>query len=329
MYEYQKLKDYFTQLKEQEIDLSFSQFEDIIGKKLVDSAILYESYWNSSKTHTITNAWEEAGYIINKNKLPLKKQVDKKVISFIKKTTYISEIIDALYNLDGEASLKEITSYIEKKGVLPYITTNENWKRRVSASLQECCSLTKSYTGYKDIFYSVEGLGSGFWGLKSNTDFNDGNETIGMIRPYEKRIIDCVNDDKSIPDTEKIAIIKARVGQGKYRDKLLDKYTGCIVTGIKDARLLIASHIKPWSKCDNNADKVAVDNGLLLTPMYDRLFDSGLITFRKNGIINISNKLEKEDCSKINIITDFAYDLKANKQMSIYLEYHNDVIFLK
>ena len=43
------------------------------------------------------------------------------------KITYLSEIVNALENLGGSASLKDINSYIKTKGVLPAIRTNQNW----------------------------------------------------------------------------------------------------------------------------------------------------------------------------------------------------------
>lgn len=42
-------------------------------------------------------------------------------------------------------------------------------------------------------------------------------------------------------------ISKAREGQGKYRELLLEQCHFCPITMISDERLLIASHIKPWA----------------------------------------------------------------------------------
>ncbi len=58
---------------------------------------------------------------------------------------------------------------------------------------------------------------------------------------------------------------------------------GSRVTGVTNKALLIASHIKPWSKCDNNTERLDGNNGLLFSPHIDKLFDRGWITFTDAG----------------------------------------------
>jgi len=329
-YKYQKLLNYFMEKDDDTIELSFSDIENIIGSKLVESAYNHSAFWisKSSPTHVFPLAWETAGYEIDKRGESLNEQIKQRKIKFIKKVTYQSEIIRALIGLEGQASLKEILSYINKRNVLPYIHTNPNWDRRVSAELQEHCSATKSYTGVKDIFYSVEGLGKGFWGLISYREEYDFIDDFG-IRPYEKRIIKKVKENNDIGPVEKEIIIKARIGQGKFRDSLIEKYNSCIVTGIKDKRLLIASHIKPWAKCDTDQERINLENGLLLTPLYDKLFDSGLITFILDGKMFVSETISDEDKTKLMLINRDKFDLKGSNEMKTFLQYHNDVLFVK
>lgn len=73
--------------------------------------------------------------------------------------------------------------------------------------------------------------------------------------------------------TEKLQLTKARIGQGNFRRDLEKIEPKCRVTGVTNKALLIASHIKPWSKCDNNAERLDGNNGLLLSPHIDKLFD--------------------------------------------------------
>ncbi len=73
-------------------------------------------------------------------------------------------------------------------------------------------------------------------------------------------------------DTERDAIIKARIGQGGFMQKLIIKYGKCRVCGMDDEKLLIASHIKPWA-ISNDKEKLDDNNGLLLCPNHDALFD--------------------------------------------------------
>ena len=150
------------------------------------------------------------------------------------------------------------------------------------------------------------------------------------LEPAEDtEIVQQIEMSKQLSSTEKQVIIKARVGQGKYRDRLLEKYDKrCIVTGIDKENLLIASHIKPWAIC-NNEERVDVENGLLLCPNIDRLFDSGLITFKNSGEMAISSFVGQANERRLHISKEVRIDLKATERLLAYLEYHRDVLFVK
>ena len=136
-------------------------------------------------------------------------------------------------------------------------------------------------------------------------------------------------EQSDLPATTKEAIIQSRIGQGEYRKQLLQKdHSTCIVTGITNRKVLIASHIKPWS-ISNNHERIDVNNGLLLCANLDRLFDCGLITFQNDGRMGISSFLSKEDQNRLQIDTDIQYDIQISDPMKVYLEYHRDVIFVK
>lgn len=133
----------------------------------------------------------------------------------------------------------------------------------------------------------------------------------------------------NLNETERTAIIKSRVGQGLFRKKLIEKYNGaCIITGVSTKKLLIASHIKPWA-ASNNDERLSEENGLLLTPTYDKLFDYGLITFSNLGNIIISPQLSPEEISRLKISSDIEYDLKVSATMREHLDYHRDKIFVR
>lgn len=88
--------------------------------------------------------------------------------------------------------------------------------------------------------------------------------------------------NSDLSETEKDALIKQRVGQGWFRDQLIVRWGRCSVTGCTDTSLLIASHIKPWRLCTTRAERLSSDNGLLLSPNFDKAFDRGLISFTDN-----------------------------------------------
>ena len=133
----------------------------------------------------------------------------------------------------------------------------------------------------------------------------------------------------TIKETERQALVKSRIGQGKFREQLMKKYdSACIITGITIKKLLIASHIKPWAVSDNH-ERLSEDNGLLLSPTFDRLFDGGLITFSNNGTLYISSQLNTADIKRLHINSGEKFDLKINRDVMRNLEYHRDVIFYK
>ncbi len=135
--------------------------------------------------------------------------------------------------------------------------------------------------------------------------------------------------ESNLLTTEKEILVTARIGQGKYRKELLKKYENtCIVTGINKPSLLIASHIKPWALC-NNEEKIDVENGLLLSPNMDKLFDNGLITFTKKGKMRVSSFISDENKAKLHITLGIKVNLKPTNTLLQYLEYHEDVLFVK
>lgn len=94
--------------------------------------------------------------------------------------------------------------------------------------------------------------------------------------------------------TSRRGLVTSRVGQGLYRRKLLQRWEDkCAVSNCSITEILIASHIKPW--CDSNSfERLDVDNGILLSPKYDALFDRYLISFEDTGEIIISAKLTQQ-----------------------------------
>lgn len=141
----------------------------------------------------------------------------------------------------------------------------------------------------------------------------------------EENEIKKIKENKNISETEKVTLIKSRIGQGKYRNDLIKIWKGCSVTEVKSTNLLKASHIKPWVK-SNNQERLDVNNGLLLTPALDHTFDSGLISFDVDGKIIISEELSREEADIMNINRGMNLK-KTSKKIAEYLEYHRKNIF--
>lgn len=105
-----------------------------------------------------------------------------------------------------------------------------------------------------------------------------------------------LRDEMKQVETEKVALAKARVGQGRFRADLLNFWRGhCALTDVSNPQLLRASHIKSW-KDSSNGERLDVFNGLLLSVHLDALFDRALITFRDTGEMSISKRLSAEEC---------------------------------
>lgn len=128
--------------------------------------------------------------------------------------------------------------------------------------------------------------------------------------------------DSSIKVTEKINLLKSRVGQGKFRKDLLSFWNGCSVTGYKDKSILIASHIKPWS-ISSNLERMDKFNGLLLLPNLDKVFDRGLVSFDNAGKILISPYLRNPE--ELGIFTEMRINL--HKHHSKYISHHRKLVF--
>ena len=125
----------------------------------------------------------------------------------------------------------------------------------------------------------------------------------------------------------KETIIKARIGQGEYRNKLLIECPFCPFTMVNDERLLIASHIKPWAKASDD-EKIDPKNGYIFTPTFDKLFDKGFITFKEDKTLIVSPWLSPMNQKRLGIYTGkFIENLVMDDRREIYLQYHKEYIF--
>jgi putative restriction endonuclease len=151
--------------------------------------------------------------------------------------------------------------------------------------------------------------------------FTSGDDRTELIEIEEENKI----KEMPIPDTEKEQLIKARRGQGKFRANLELVETKCRLTGVNFKPLLVASHIKPW-KDSTNEEKLDGNNGLLLSPHVDKLFDKGYISFSDDGEVLCNNDEIKE------IMKAWGLDITRplgtfNNNQKIYLNYHRKFKF--
>ncbi|QKX52619.1 HNH endonuclease [Planococcus glaciei] len=127
-----------------------------------------------------------------------------------------------------------------------------------------------------------------------------------------------------ITNTEKERLIKARIGQGKFKKLLIKRECKCALCSVTDPRTLVASHIKPWS-ISTNKERLDVDNGLLLCPNHDALFDKQLISFNIEGKIVISQTLDETTRIFMNINEEMRIAL-TKKQLEYMEDHYNKLI---
>jgi putative restriction endonuclease len=103
----------------------------------------------------------------------------------------------------------------------------------------------------------------------------------------------------------------------------------CRVTGVDNSVHLRASHCKPW-RDSNNEERLDGENGLLLTPSIDHLFDRGFISFQRDGGLIISPVAHRLSLERMGVPTDKAVNVGAfSDRQDQFLEYHRDAVFLR
>lgn len=126
--------------------------------------------------------------------------------------------------------------------------------------------------------------------------------------------------------TEAIRLVKQRIGQNLFRQALMHYWGGaCAVTGIAIPELLRASHAKPWAKCDTDAERLNVFNGLLLCAHLDALFDQGLLSFSDEGTAVVSNLLDATTLAALNMAGPLSLRW-VSPEHGAFLQWHRDHI---
>jgi len=124
--------------------------------------------------------------------------------------------------------------------------------------------------------------------------------------------------------TEVERMVRQRVGQDVFRKAMLDYWGGaCAVTGISQTEVLRASHAKPWAECANDAERLDVFNGFLLSANLDALFDRYLISFDLNGVMLVASIILPEERARLGINMPMRLRWLADEHMP-YLKYHQE-----
>jgi predicted restriction endonuclease len=106
----------------------------------------------------------------------------------------------------------------------------------------------------------------------------------------------------------------------------------CCVSGVSEPRLLVASHIVPWSK--NKGHRLNPHNGLCLSVLHDKAYDRGLITVKPDLTVAVSSELKKlrqDVFVETNLVSLHGAGIKLAEKFKPdheFLEWHNKEIFI-
>jgi hypothetical protein len=185
------------------------------------------------------------------------------------------------------------------------------------------------------------GADSTFYGMStalSSPDFNEGATPLDhddelLVPPITANDQETLErDTPSLKTDEREAVVKVRFGQGGFRELLLNYKTHgekCWMSGIEGKRLLIASHIKPWSHCKEEPDSRGnPDNGLLLSALWDTVFDAGLISFDDDYKVVASSELSESALCALNLSEHTSLpEMFRTEGRKGYLAYHRAKVF--
>jgi hypothetical protein len=151
----------------------------------------------------------------------------------------------------------------------------------------------------------------------------------GEIVLWEEHLLRKIEHDATVKETEKLALVLARRGQGLFRNRVEERESRCRITGVARPEHLRASHIRPWRDCDNT-DRLDGENGLLLTPSIDHLFDRGFISFRDDGRLLVSPVAHTESLRRMGVDADRDVDVGTfTLGQRRFLDFHRDAVFLR
>lgn len=151
---------------------------------------------------------------------------------------------------------------------------------------------------------------------------------VGLLE-WEEHLRQQLESDQTLRETEKKALIFARRGQGLFKDNVGRLERRCRVTHVDRPEHLRASHIKPW-RDSNNQERLDGENGLLLTPTIDHLFDRGFVSFEDNGTLLISPVAHKPSLEQMGIATTTMVNVgRFSDGQKRHLDFHRSFVFLE
>lgn len=141
--------------------------------------------------------------------------------------------------------------------------------------------------------------------------------------------VDVIDELPEVPEIAegktRLATVEVRVNQARFRKAILASYNAtCCISGLQHEKLVIASHIVPWSEDKQN--RLNPHNGLCLSALHDRAYDQGLITVMPDYTVRVSKALKKNSDHPFTNAALLGFD---KRPINLPERFRPDPIFLK
>lgn len=157
---------------------------------------------------------------------------------------------------------------------------------------------------------------------------NAATEILGGQVSWEEHEAHLIQSSQ-LGETEKQMLVVARRGQGLFRQRVSSIEKACRVTGVTGMEYLRASHVKPW-RDSNNDERLNGENGLMLSPDVDQLFDRGFIGFENNGDVLVSPVVDRGELARMGLTSDLLSNVGSfSEGQKSFLEFHRESVFLE
>jgi putative restriction endonuclease len=158
---------------------------------------------------------------------------------------------------------------------------------------------------------------------------SDGSAPALGLFEWEEHELQRVSSDATLPETDRLAIVTARRGQGLFKQNVMRIERFCRITKVDRIEHLRASHCKPWRDASNE-ERLDGENGLLLTPNADHLFDRGFISFEDDGEVLVSPVAHRQSLERMGLAARTGLTVgEFTEGQRRYLAFHRENVFLE
>ncbi|MGE3311248.1 MAG: HNH endonuclease [Limisphaerales bacterium] len=209
----------------------------------------------------------------------------------------------------------------------PLLKREESAPLRLSGDGQQHIYLTSISTELAGVLLGLAGLDAVVFRQDALRDSTIERQLVGQQEwedLEQRRIITA----EELSVTTRTALVKARVGQGLFKERVFGHEKACRLTQVTNPTHLVGSHIKPWRE-SNNEERLQGANGLLLTPTADHLFDRGFITFDDNGEVLVAKVADRVSLKRMGLDPEAPPCPRPfNVDQRHFLAHHRREIFL-